>query len=204
MSDRILNAYRHRSSVLHRLPALWKLVGTLCFILAVVLLPRTAWAGYLVAGAWLVVLVLVSQVGVREVLLRLLMLEPFVVGVALLSLFQPHGLLVFVGMLVKSTLCLGCMVVLGATTRFTEILRALRQLHVPVLLVSTIALMHRYLFLILEESARLLRARRSRAFDMRRRVIWRDTAAVAGQLFVRASDRAERIYAAMCARGWSE
>lgn len=45
------------------------------------------------------------------------------------------------------------------------------------------------------------RARASRTFTGRRRWQWPVLATVAGQLFVRASERAERIYAAMCARG---
>jgi energy-coupling factor transporter transmembrane protein EcfT len=42
----------------------------------------------------------------------------------------------------------------------------------------------------------------SRTFTRRRRVRWQTLATVVGQLFVRASERAERIYDAMCARGW--
>jgi cobalt/nickel transport system permease protein len=45
-------------------------------------------------------------------------------------------------------------------------------------------------------------ARASRTFQRRRRLHWQMLGTVVGQLFVRASERAERIYAAMCARGW--
>jgi cobalt/nickel transport system permease protein len=46
------------------------------------------------------------------------------------------------------------------------------------------------------------RARASRTFERQRRMRWHLLGTVVGQLFVRASERAERIYAAMCARGW--
>ena len=46
------------------------------------------------------------------------------------------------------------------------------------------------------------RARLSRTFSSGRRRHWQSLATVVGQLFVRASERAERIYDAMCARGW--
>jgi cobalt/nickel transport system permease protein len=62
--------------------------------------------------------------------------------------------------------------------------------------------MHRYLFVLLDESERMRRARASRTFQRQRRVRWNLLGSVVGQLFVRASERAERIYAAMCARGW--
>jgi cobalt/nickel transport system permease protein len=73
---------------------------------------------------------------------------------------------------------------------------------VPGLLVTTLALMHRYLFVLANEMERMRRARLSRTFTRRRRVRWQTLATVVGQLFVRASERAERIYDAMCARGW--
>jgi energy-coupling factor transporter transmembrane protein EcfT len=46
------------------------------------------------------------------------------------------------------------------------------------------------------------RARACRTFTRGRRFEWNVLATVLGQLFIRASERAERIYDAMCARGW--
>jgi cobalt/nickel transport system permease protein len=62
--------------------------------------------------------------------------------------------------------------------------------------------MHRYLFVLLDEMERMQRARRSRTFVASRTSVWRGSAQVAALLFVRASERAERVYLAMCARGW--
>jgi len=46
------------------------------------------------------------------------------------------------------------------------------------------------------------RARASRTYSNRRRVTWSSLSAVIAQLFIRSVGRAERIYLAMCARGW--
>ena len=62
--------------------------------------------------------------------------------------------------------------------------------------------MHRYLFVLVEEAERMRRARASRTFKPRRGARWHAMSTVVGQFFVRASERAERIYDAMCARGW--
>jgi len=62
--------------------------------------------------------------------------------------------------------------------------------------------MHRYLFVLMDESERMHRARASRTFTHTRRFQWHTLATVVAQLFIRASERAERIYDAMCARGW--
>jgi cobalt/nickel transport system permease protein len=93
-------------------------------------------------------------------------------------------------------------VLLSSTTRFSAILRVLWGIRVPTLLVTTLALMHRYLFVLVDETGCMVRARRSRTFTHDRASAWRSSASVIAHLFVRSSERAERIYAAMCARGW--
>jgi cobalt/nickel transport system permease protein len=99
-------------------------------------------------------------------------------------------------------LCLFTVILVSNTTPFNEVLRVLRRVRVPGLLVTTVALMHRYLFVLVDESERMRRARASRTFARGRRFRWQTLATVIGQLFIRASERAERIYDAMCARGW--
>jgi len=130
---------------------------------------------------------------------RLLLLEPVVLGVAVLALLQPGGLRVFATILTKSTLCLFTMILLSNTTPFAELLGVLRRVRFPALLITTLALMYRYLFVLADEAERMQRARQARTFGRTR---WTVLATVLGQLFVRSTERAERIYAAMCARGW--
>ena len=202
LRDRVLSPYQHGSSAVHRLPAGAKLAAAVACILLIVLLPRTAWWAYAAIGALLGVLAFITRANLRQMLVRLLLLEPFVLGVALLALLRPGGAALFLSMLAKSTLCLACMILLTATTRFSDLLAVLWRIRVPSLLVTTLALMHRYLFVLLEEMERMQRARRSRTFVAGRSWAWRNSAQVAGQLFVRTSERAERVYLAMCARGW--
>jgi cobalt/nickel transport system permease protein len=198
----LIEPYHHAASPLHRLGAGSKSLGALGFVLAVVTLPREAWPAYLGAGALLVLLAALSRVPAGTLVRRLLLVEPFALGVAVLTLLQPHGLRIFAITLTRSTLCLSCMVLLVATTRFADLLRVLARVRVPSLLVTTLALMHRYLFLLADEAGRMTRARRSRTFAPGRLTVWRASAGVVAQLFVRGSERAERVYAAMCARGW--
>jgi cobalt/nickel transport system permease protein len=168
----------------------------------VVALPRGAWPACAFLGLALLVAALASTVPLSLLGRRLLTVEPFALGVALLALLQPDGLHVFLAVLAKSTLSLAAVVLLGATTPFSQVLRALSRFRVPSLLVTALALLYRYLFVLVEEMGRMQRARRSRTFSRSRWVTWRASAAVIGQLFLRTTARAERIYAAMCARGW--
>jgi len=200
--DDLLSPYEHRDSAVHRLPAGAKLAVAVAFVFGIVVLPRGSWAAYAAGAAVLVVAAGVSRVPVRRLVTRLLWLEPFALGIAVLALFQPGGPAIFAATLARATLCLSAMVMLAATTRFTDLLRVLWRLKAPGLLVTTLALMHRYLFLLADERSRMLRARRSRTYVAGRAVAWRASASVAGALFVRSSERAERIWTAMLARGW--
>lgn len=202
MHSQLINPYQHRRSWIHQRPASLKLIATVALVFICVLLPRNAWAAYATVGGLLLIVAALSRLSVKHLARKFLWLEPFAVGVAVLSLWQRNGVHVFAAMLVKSSLCLLAMVLLSSTTRFSDMVRVLWRARVPSLLVTTLALMQRYLFLLADESSRMLRARSSRTFTARRLAVWRAAATVVAHLFVRASERAERIYAAMCARGW--
>jgi cobalt/nickel transport system permease protein len=198
----LLSPYQHRDSAVHRLPAGAKLAGAVAFVFAIVASPRGAWGPPAAGFAVLLAVAALSRVPASRLAGRLLWVEPFALGVALLALFQPGGPGIFAFVLARATLCLFAMVLLSATTRFTDLLRVLWTLRLPRLLVTTLALMHRYLYLLVDDTGRMLRARRSRTFVPGRIMAWRASASVAAGLFVRSSERAERIWSAMLARGW--
>jgi cobalt/nickel transport system permease protein len=95
------------------------------------------------------------------------------------------------------------LLLLSNTTPFSDLLDVLKRARVPSLMVTTIALMYRYLFVLKDEAARMQAARSSRTFTRRRGHAWTTFANLIGQLFVRSGLRAERIYSAMSARGWT-
>ena len=202
MSVDFLHDHSRGDSPVHRLPATLKFAMALVFVLTTILLPKSQPVGLGIVAVVLVLVAIVSQIPFLFLLKRLLLLEPFVLGVAVLALFQPDGLRVFLILLLKTNLCLLTTILLSNTTPFAEMLRVLKCIHVPWLMVSTLTLMHRYLFVLVDESERMRRARSSRTFTRGRRFHWHTLATVVGQLFIRTTGRAERIYDAMCARGW--
>lgn len=185
-----------------RWPAGPKLALALLIIVATALAPLRWWPWFAGVTALLTWAVWLSGIPVIFLIKRLLVLSPLVLGVALVNALQPATRAPAISVAIRSVLCLGTVIVVSNTTPFGRMLQALRQARVPGLLISTLALMHRYLFVLAEEAERMRRARASRTFSPRRRVHWQALATVLSQLFVRASERAERIYAAMCARGW--
>lgn len=199
----LLDRYSYGDSWVHRWPASLKLSGALGTVVVVAVLPPARWAAYLGVALLLGAVAAASRVPPRFILLRLVTLEPVALGIAGLAIFQPHGGRIFASMLAKTTLCLLTMILLSSTTPFAALLDVLRRARVPGILISTLALMYRYLFVLVDEAQRMRRARASRTFRPGRRWTWRALATVIGQLFVRSTERAERIYAAMTARGWT-
>ena len=202
MRHDFLDRYSRLDSPIHRLPALVKLAGALVSVAVVLLVPRSR--PWLLGGVAMLLVVAagLSRIPPGFLLRRLLLLEPLVAGVALLALFQSGGWPLFGFLIARCTLCLLTMVLLANTTPFSDLLRLLKKARMPALLITTLALMYRYIFVLVDEAQRMQRARLSRTFAERRNWEWRTPATVVSQLFVRSSERAERIHGAMCARGW--
>jgi cobalt/nickel transport system permease protein len=193
--------YSSLDSPVHRLPPLAKTLAAGALVIVVAAIPLHT-LQYLAVAVALIAVAAVSRIPPFFLIKRIAMLEPVVMGVAILTLFQPGGGRIFALMAIRSSLCVSTMVLLANTTPFPQLIAVLRRLRTPALLVTTIALMHRYLFVLGDEALRMRRARASRNFTSGRLHAMKSVASVIGRLFVRAHDRSERIYAAMCARGW--
>lgn len=202
MLQDFLDRHSRSDSVIHRLPAAVKLAAALAMVIVVLLWPTGRLPLMAVPAGALVIVAALSRIPPSFLVRRLLLLEPLVLGVALLAVFQPGGWRLMLLLVVRCTLCLLTMILLSNTTPFAELLRVLKRLRVPGLLITTLALMYRYLFVLADEAQRMKRARMSRTFSPERKRQWRTLATIVSQLFVRASERAERVYSAMCARGW--
>ena len=202
MRHDFLDHHSRLDSPVHRLCADTKLVVALALVLTTVLMPFPAPWYFVTLTGFLIAVALASKIPPVFLIKRLLLLEPLVLGIALLAWFQPEGGLVFAKIIVKSTLCLFTMILLSNATPFSALLDVLRRARFPALIITTLALMYRYLSVLIDETERMQRARASRTFTRRRSHVWKSLGTVIGQLFVRSTERAERIYAAMCARGW--
>jgi cobalt/nickel transport system permease protein len=191
-----------RITFLHRAPARLKLLSAFVLILGTVLLPRKPHLSYIAPAALLLLIWLPARMPLGYTLRRLLVAEWFILGIVLLTLLAPASFPLVLSALLKSNLCVLTMLLLTWTTPFHGILRELRRLRLPGVMLTTVALMYRYLPLLGEESRRMQRARACRTFKRGRLFAWQNLAAIIGRLFIRSTERAERIYLAMCARGW--
>jgi cobalt/nickel transport system permease protein len=187
---------------IHRLPAALKVSSALGVILIVVFTPARMPALFAAIAVLLLGVVFFGCLPWQLILKRIALFEPMLIAVAALALIQPEGGARFALLMTRSTLSLAILIVLGATTPFPDILALLRRLHVPAVLTTMAALLHRYVFVLSEEMQKMKRARRSRTFRKSRAGTWHSLSAAAGALFLRTTERSERIYRAMLARGW--
>ena len=105
---------------------------------------------------------------------------------------------------VRVAACVALLSLVLLTTRFADLLAALRRLRVPTLLVGIVAVTYRYLLVFLDELQRLVVARQARTVRDRRvplRQAWRESGTLLGTFFVRTLERSERVQLAAAARG---
>lgn len=202
MHHDFIDRYSRITSPVHHLPVGVKVVTAFAIIFLVVLSPGSWIYLFGIVAAALLAVVIVSRIPIHFLVKRILFFEPFVIVIAVLVLFQAGGFQRFIILVAKCTLSLLTVLLLSNTTPFSKILDFSRRLRLPSIMITILALMYRYLFVLIDEMERIRRARKSRTFIRRKAGDWIVLSTILGQLFVRSTERAERIYAAMCSRGW--
>ncbi len=210
---RELDELARRDSPIHRMhPAVSTLV-TLAFIVAVVSVPAQRVSRLLPFLLFPVAGVTLAGLPARPLLRRLIQAAPFAMLIAVPSLWLDRdpagsigpvpitgGMLTFASVGLRFGLTVGAGLVLVATTGIEGVLLSLRRLGLPRVLGVQLLLLHRYLFLLVEEASRMARARDLRGFGSGRDL--RTWGALVGQILLRAFARAGRIHGAMEIRGF--
>ncbi len=113
-----------------------------------------------------------------------------------------NGLLILANVVVKSWLCILALILLSSTTKLDDLLKGLRHLGIPQVMILILSFMYRYIFVLVDEVMRIQQARDSRNFGGSRLHHLKTIGNMVGTLFIRSYERGERIYAAMLARGF--
>jgi cobalt/nickel transport system permease protein len=202
-----------QNTPIHRIHPLAKIIVTMVFLVTVVSFSKYSISGLLGLVIYPFVIMSMAELPVKIMLKRLLVLEPFVLGIGLFSPFFDPNTLVFgefaisagwvtlLSILIKGSLTISAGLLLIATTGIDRVAEGLRMLRVPRILVLQILLTYRYVLVLIEELSRMTRAYFLRAPAERgiRRNVW---GSFAGQLLLRTYDRAQRIYVSMSLRGF--
>ncbi|UCH50891.1 MAG: cobalt ECF transporter T component CbiQ, partial [Chloroflexota bacterium] len=208
-------------SFIHRLDPRTKLVASLAFIIAVVLTPANNWRVFVFYFCIIAVLLILSKLPPFYILKRSLVIFPFVLLIAIFIPFFKEGeiagsyniwlwqvsvtysgLFILANVIVKAWLCILTLILLSSTTKLAELLKGLRQLGIPRVMILILSFMYRYIFVMADEVMRMQQARDSRNFGGKRLYQLKTIGNMVGTLFIRSYERGERIYAAMLSRGF--
>lgn len=205
MQHSYIDKYAGLDSFVHRIDAKAKIAIFSAFILLIALTGPAAYPYFILYGALLFFAALVSKVPFSFLFKRSLTVIPFVILIALFIPFikGEEGVVLFWSIVIKSYLSVLFLILLTSTTKFTSLLKGFERLRVPKVFIMIISFMYRYIFLIVDEVQRMERAKESRSFantGCLRAV--RTLSNIAGVIFVRSYERAERVYIAMCSRGF--
>jgi len=215
-----LDAYLEGSGLLHRRDPRAKLLATLTLVLALVLTPVGSWVSFGLFGLIIVAVIAASGIPPVRLLRRTVIVLPFVLPAVLFLpflhggdvLWQAQvggwhislgrtGLVLAGSIVIKAILSALVLGLLMATTRMSDLLRGLSKLGVPRILTALFGFMYRYLFVLQDEALRLKAGRDVRYYGGLRVGI-SSVGHMAGSLFLRSYDRAERVYGAMLLRGY--
>jgi cobalt/nickel transport system permease protein len=203
-----------RQTAVHRLDPRAKLVTTAVFVVTVVSFGRYEISALLPFGLFPLCLILLADLPPGYLLKKLLLAAPFAFCVGVFNpLFDRQAILhlgplalsggwvSFASILLRFALTVLAALVLIATTSFSGVCLALERLGAPRAFVLQLLFLYRYLFVLVDEAQRLVRARALRSFGARG-LGMRVFGHLAGQLLLRTIDRAQRIHLAMLCRGF--
>lgn len=192
------------SGPLHGLDARAKLIAFVGLVVITVTVPSTHHVGLAGCAALVILLVLVARVRIGDLGHRLLHLAPFLLVAAVLPFTRPEGgMNQAIGEVAKAMIGCLALVLLGATTPVDQLLSGLVGLRCPGVVVLLLSLLIRYLHLLRDEARRLRRAATARGYAPRSLAQVTALGYLIGALFLRSHARAERVHAAMMARGFT-
>ncbi|MTV48688.1 ATP-binding cassette domain-containing protein [Heliobacillus mobilis] len=208
------NSYRHVAVAV-----------TFVFIASIGLIENLYILTALLLGMWS--LGFFSGVGLRTILSRLVWLVPFLALTLLLFPFwypgetfwvwtapwggnfqlSLEGLQKALRLGLRVAVAVSSLTVLMESMSRSQFFQALRRLRIPALFLQLAELILRYVEVFRDEARRMSRARKARGYEEKGGILNPHVRAVyagfLGTLMLRAMDRAERVYLAMLARGYS-
>lgn len=203
----------YKDTFVHRLDPRAKLIATLLFLFTVISFSKYEINGLLPFFLFPVLLMSMGEIPFMFILRKVILVSPFAVFIGIFNplldsgqvmingLAISAGWISFFSILIKFTLTVSTALLLIATTSFPGVCHALRQLGLPSIFVSQLSFLYRYIFVLMEETMRIVRARNMRSYGEKGKDM-KTFIRIVGILFIRTIERAERIYNAMLSRGF--
>lgn len=209
-----MDAISRQETAVHRMDPRIKVLTTLVFIACVISFGKHDISALVPFLVYPLVLVILGDLPVAYLLRKLTVAAPFAV---LIGIFNPlldrevllqvgplgisGGWISFFSILLRFTMTVGAALILIATTGYHAVCMALERMGVPQVFVVQLLFLYRYLFVLVDEASRMVRARSLRSFEGKGSGM-RVFGSMAGHLLLRTMDRAQRVHLAMLCRGF--
>lgn len=209
-----LDTLSYKQTFIHNIHPVIKLLVTLAFILFVISFSKYEIQGMIPFFMFPVFVISAGDIPIKVILKKIVAVSPFVL---LVGIFNPvfdretvyhvsgipvaGGWISYASIIIKFILTISSALLLIATTSFPGICAALAGLRVPKIFVVQLLFLYRYIFVLAEETMRIIRARNMRTFGKKGKGI-KSFISIVGVLLVRSIERSERIYQSIFSRGF--
>lgn len=211
-----LERYTYLVSPIHDLDPRFKIIASLILVIGVVAGPPLRPAEFGLLFALLLAVTVISQVPVRWMLSRSLIVLPIALGIAVFAplgratsfsvagitqAYAEYSWMIW-SITSKSWMSAYTMLLLSATTPIPKLFEGLRVLKMPTIFITLLTFLYRFTDVFALQLKTMRQAVASRAPELKG---WRLISLygnLAGNLFIRAYERGERIHAAMLSRGY--
>lgn len=199
----------------HRLDARAKIITSIAFIVAVMSFPRYEISALTPFFLYPPVLIFLGRIPPDCIMRKILMAAPFALAIGIFNPFFDRapaividsfvisgGWLSFVSIILRFLLTVGAALALVACTGMYRLAGGLERICLPRIFVVQLLFLYRYLFVVADEVSRMMRGLELRTCGPAR-LSYHVYGSLVGHLLLRSMARAERIYCAMVARGFS-
>ncbi len=210
-----------QDSILHNIDSRIKLIVLVLIILFAV--TSSNYTIFLVLEAYLLILIYISGISLKDALMRVLLILPFGLFIAIFQPFiQPGEILYSLPFGINITLegiafaqlllsrlviSITSIVLFSYITPMKDIAEAFRRLHMPQEFAMIFSLFVRFLFLFYDELNTIRQAQASRCFSLSNKTpyLWKvkQMGYLFLMMFLRAYDRGEKVYESMASRGYN-
>ncbi len=203
-----------QNTPVHRIDPRAKLITTFTYILFVISFEKYQVSTLLPFLLFPVIMASLGNIPFDFLLKKIIIVAPFALMIGIFNPFFDReamvrigtlslsgGWISFLSILIRSLLTISAALILIATTGFREVCLAMEKLQAPRVFAVQLLFLYRYIFVLIEETSRMIRARQLRSFG-KRGLGWQTAGFMIGHLLIRTINRARRIHQAMLCRGF--
>ncbi|MFH1855653.1 MAG: cobalt ECF transporter T component CbiQ [Candidatus Omnitrophota bacterium] len=211
------------SSFMSGLDTRVKILSMLYFIFLLIIGDNAGYLNFCLFGIILLALAVLSKISYSVFIKRYLVVLPFLFIIIMLLPFfgegkavfsfnwkwirvniTDEGLKTFLAVFIKSFMAVSCLIIISVTTSFPDVIKALKTLKVPLIIVTIFSFMYRYLYLMTDELKKMKMSVDARSFGKKKTAMLRALAFCVAAFFLKSYERSENIYRAMLSRNFDK